>query len=59
VPSANIDLQVRTRLDSQELVGTTGTTPVYWEGAVEITGTHSGRGYLEMTGYAGEVKMGE
>jgi predicted secreted hydrolase len=23
----------------------------YWEGPVEISGSHSGRGYLEMTGY--------
>lgn len=23
----------------------------YWEGPVQITGSHSGRGYLEMTGY--------
>ncbi|MBS8229292.1 lipocalin family protein, partial [Vannielia litorea] len=23
----------------------------YWEGPVTITGTHKGRGYLEMTGY--------
>lgn len=27
------------------------TTPPYWEGPVRVTGTHSGRGYLEMTGY--------
>ena len=23
----------------------------YWEGPVRLTGTHSGKGYLEMTGY--------
>ncbi|WP_299442525.1 lipocalin family protein, partial [uncultured Rhodospira sp.] len=23
----------------------------YWEGPVRITGSHGGRGYLEMTGY--------
>lgn len=27
------------------------TSIPYWEGPVRITGTHSGRGYLEMTGY--------
>ena len=27
------------------------TSVSYWEGPVRITGTHSGRGYLEMTGY--------
>jgi predicted secreted hydrolase len=24
---------------------------LYWEGPVRVTGTHSGRGYLEMVGY--------
>ncbi len=28
------------------------TTFAYWEGPVSITGSHEGRGYLEMTGYA-------
>ena len=27
------------------------TTVAYWEGPVRITGSHTGRGYLEMTGY--------
>jgi len=27
------------------------TSVPYWEGPVRITGTHTGRGYLEMTGY--------
>ena len=30
------------------------TTFPYWEGPVRITGSHGGRGYLEMTGYAPE-----
>lgn len=28
-----------------------GTTFPYWEGPVLVTGSHAGRGYLEMTGY--------
>ncbi len=28
-----------------------GTMVEYWEGPVRVTGTHAGRGYLEMTGY--------
>lgn len=28
-----------------------GTTFSYWEGPVTVTGSHSGTGYLEMTGY--------
>ena len=36
----------------QELSG--GVLPVYWEGAVKVRG---GRGYLELTGYAGKLEM--
>jgi predicted secreted hydrolase len=28
-----------------------GTQFSYWEGPVEVSGSHSGQGYLEMTGY--------
>ena len=28
-----------------------GLTIPYWEGPVEVSGSHTGRGYLEMTGY--------
>ena len=28
-----------------------GTSFAYWEGPVTVTGSHAGRGYLEMTGY--------
>lgn len=28
-----------------------GTRFAYWEGPVEVSGSHAGRGYLEMTGY--------
>lgn len=27
------------------------TVPAYWEGPVRLSGTHPGRGYVEMTGY--------
>jgi predicted secreted hydrolase len=59
VPSLGIDVKVTTRLDSQELAGKRKASPVYWEGAVEVSGSHPGRGYLEMTGYAGAVRMGD
>ncbi len=57
LPSLAIDCLVSTRLASQELVGRTGTSPQYWEGAVETSGSRTGRGYLEMTGYAGALRM--
>jgi predicted secreted hydrolase len=59
VPSLGVDLRVTTRLDSQELAGKRKASPVYWEGAVDVRGSHTGSGYLEMTGYAGAIRMGE
>jgi predicted secreted hydrolase len=55
VPAAALEIGVRPVLADQELT----TTPRYWEGAVDVTGTRagapvSGRGYVELVGYAGE-----
>ena len=53
VPGERLSLAVVPVLDDQELF----TTVRYWEGAVDISGTRngaplSGRGYVELTGYA-------
>ena len=40
--------------DAQELDGRAAGMPAYWEGAVSTAG---GRGYLELTGYAGALKI--
>ena len=53
VPALALELSVRPLLADQEL----RTTPRYWEGAVEVTGTRAerrvdGRGYVELVGYA-------
>ncbi|MEM1114952.1 MAG: lipocalin-like domain-containing protein [Bacteroidota bacterium] len=48
VPSEGIDLEVTAAFEAQEL----DATVRYWEGAVDVTGTASGTGFLEMTGYA-------
>ena len=34
-----------------------GTAFEYWEGPIRFDGTHSGRGYLEMTGYTAALKL--
>ncbi len=62
VPQLGIELLATTPLDEQELVGTGGVTPTYWEGAMDFEGTRNGRairgtGYLEMTGYASGVRF--
>ncbi|MEF8731136.1 MAG: lipocalin-like domain-containing protein [Candidatus Accumulibacter meliphilus] len=53
------ELSVRTRpiLDDQELATSRPLPVVYWEGLVRLEGSLSGRGYLEMTGYAGRLQM--
>lgn len=52
IPKLGVDLEVRARLDDQEL----RLNPIaYWEGAIAARGTHEGTGYLEMTGYAGKI----
>ncbi len=56
VPSLNIDVTARALLPNQELRAKQGG-PSYWEGAVDYSGTHTGVGYLEMTGYDGPVKF--
>jgi len=55
VPALTLELAVHPALADQEL----HTTPPYWEGAVDVSGTRSGqvlggRGYVELVGYAQE-----
>ena len=55
VPRLALDVSVRPVLADQEL----GTTPRYWEGAVDVSGRRAGRsirgrGYVELVGYAQE-----
>jgi predicted secreted hydrolase len=55
VPALELDLTVQPALADQEL----RTTPPYWEGAVDVSGTRGvrplgGRGYVELVGYAQE-----
>ena len=45
------DRGVDVRLDALNQNAWMATTIPYWEGPVSITGSHPGRGYLEMTGY--------
>jgi predicted secreted hydrolase len=56
VPSLNIDVTSKAVLPNQELRAKQGG-PSYWEGAVDYSGTHTGAGYVEMTGYDGPVKF--
>ncbi len=62
IPRRGLKLQVRAAIDNQELRGG-GPGLAYWEGAVVVKGTGpggasvEGRGYLELTGYAGQLRI--
>lgn len=47
LPGQDVDIQVEALNPSAWM----GTTFSYWEGPVRVTGSHQGKGYLEMTGY--------
>jgi predicted secreted hydrolase len=64
VPSLNLDLEITTRLSSQEVTSASRFAPTYWEGAVEASGNRGGSpingvGYLEMTGYDRPIRLGQ
>lgn len=51
---------LHTLLDNQELDGRLSSGTVYWEGLAELRdeqGRRAGLGYLEMTGYAGALRL--
>ena len=53
--------EVRSLLDAQELDSRGSTGTVYWEGLSELLDAQQrrvGSGYLEMTGYAGRLRLG-
>jgi len=53
--------RVRALLDAQELAGNVSFGAIYWEGLSELLDAHGrrvGLGYLEMTGYAGRLRLG-
>lgn len=60
VPTLGINLEIEETMRPQELVTEGSTGVVYWEGAVDAAGRSGanavrGYGYVEMTGYAGDI----
>ncbi len=51
---------IRSLMDAQELDSNSSTGTVYWEGLADLLNAQGqvvGRGYLEMTGYAGRLQI--
>ena len=57
IPSLNVSLECAAALPNQELGAEDAASPPYWEGAVTYTGSATGAGYLEMTGYAKPMRL--
>jgi predicted secreted hydrolase len=51
VPRYGIDVLVQPVMPNQEMDTRASTGIVYWEGAVDISGSHAGVGYVELTNY--------
>ena len=63
IPGFALRLDIRPRMDGQEVHAEGGLLPAYWEGAVLVSGERRGRpvagvGYLEMTGYTERFALG-
>jgi predicted secreted hydrolase len=59
VRAGDVSLLLEPLFPDQELDARAGVGAVYWEGAMRATGPGgvSGRGYLELTGYAGALRI--
>jgi predicted secreted hydrolase len=62
VPAEGIELEIIPFFPDQELDTRKSTKVTYWEGCVQVRGTFQkksvqGLGYVEMTGYAGKLKI--
>jgi predicted secreted hydrolase len=56
IPALGVNIDCTAALPEQELVGEYNG-PTYWEGAVTYSGSATGVGYLEMTGYTKPVEL--
>ncbi len=62
IPSEGIELEIVPFFPDQELDTRKSTKVIYWEGSAQVRGTFQnkpveGLGYVEMTGYAGKLKV--
>jgi predicted secreted hydrolase len=53
IPGQQLAFDVAATMPDQELYTPRTTGVTYWEGAVDVTGSTKGRGYMELTGYSG------
>ena len=54
IPKYAIDIQTRSVLENSEFDAKLTTYNTYWEGAIIVQGSHTGRGFMELKGYKPE-----
>jgi predicted secreted hydrolase len=62
IPSEAMEMEITPVFPDQELITSRSTRVTYWEGSVAVRAMRdgqvtAGRGYVEMTGYAGKVSI--
>ncbi len=55
IQAGDVDVVVEPLLDDQEVVNA-APMPTYWEGACSVSGSQTGRAYVELAGYCGGAK---
>jgi predicted secreted hydrolase len=58
IPSEQIDLNISSIINDSEVDARLTTYLTYWEGAVNIKGSHTGQGFMESKGEIILVKIG-
>jgi predicted secreted hydrolase len=51
IPNKNIAITTRSIIDNSEFDAKLTTYNIYWEGAVKVKGSHTGQGFMELSGY--------
>ena len=51
IPKKSIHIKTRSKIENSEFDAQLTTYNHYWEGAVTIEGTHTGKGFMELYGY--------
>jgi predicted secreted hydrolase len=52
IPSKNMDLSTHSINNDSEFDASLTSYNVYWEGAIKVTGSHTGVGFMELNGYS-------
>ncbi len=51
IPAKNVDITTQSLRNDSEFDATLTTYNIYWEGAIKVTGSHTGQGFMELNGY--------